>query len=145
MGFMNASQQKSDKSWELIKHAFATAVPEAEGYTVCYGYWMKSGLMSKTMYNYAVGFKADTSEIVLVPIDSDGGEVGEALRFQKSDITAVKKTLQGAWRITSAFTKKPLELMVPGFVPDSLEDAYQLPINQQEQSQAFMAMMKGLK
>ena len=145
MGFMNASQKLNDRSWEIVNKAFASAMPEAEGYTVCYGYWMKSGLMSKTMYNYAVGFKADTCEIILIPIDSDGSETGEASHFQKSDITAAKKTLQGAWRISSAFAKKPLELMVPGFVPDSLEGAYQLPINQQEQAQQFMAMMKGLK
>jgi len=143
MGLMNASQKANDRSWALIQNAFAKAVSNASDYILCYGYWMKTGLLSKKMYNFAVGFRAEAKEFVLVQIDSDGNTGGELMTFTKSNVTEVKKTLQGGFKITSSLTDKPLALTVPGFVPDSLEDAYQLPINQQEQAAQFAAMMKS--
>lgn len=140
---MNASQNASDRSWKLIEDAFAQVVPETSGYTLCYGYWIKTGIFSKKIFNYAIGFRTDTKEIVVVPIDSDGNRVDEAIRLQKSDITRVKKTLQGVWEISSSLTDKPLSLTVPYFLPDAVEDTYQLPINQHEQGERFWTMMKN--
>lgn len=143
MGFMNASRELNDRSWGLITAAFKDAVPDGAGYTLCYGYWIKSGFLTRTMYSYAVGFCADTKDIILIPINSDGEITGEPIHFQKSNVTKVKKTMQGGWEITSSLTDKPLVLIVPGFVPDSGESAYQLPINQIEQAQTFISMMKS--
>ncbi|MCL2023624.1 MAG: hypothetical protein FWG82_04555 [Oscillospiraceae bacterium] len=143
MGLMSASQKANDRSWTLIQNAFAKAVSNVSEYTLCYGYWMKSGLFSKKMYNFAVGFRADDNEFILVQIDSDGNTDGESMTFSKNNVTEIKKTLQGGFKITSSLTDKPLILIVPGFVPDSMEDAYQLPINQQEQAAQFTAMMKN--
>jgi hypothetical protein len=140
---MNASPKASDKSWQIIRNAFARAVPDTSDYTLCYAYWMKSGLFTRTMYNYAVGFRADTRQIVLVPIDSDGKPAGETLRLEKHNVTGIKKTLQGFVKITSSLTDKPLYFSVPYFLPDAVENTYQLPINQHPQAEQFYAMIKN--
>jgi hypothetical protein len=140
---MNASQKANDRSWKIIRNTFERAVPNGSDYTLCYAYWMKSGLFSKTMYNYALGFRADTWEIVLVPINSDGSPTGAPLRLQRSDVSQIGKTLQGYVKITSSLTDKPLYFAVPYFLPDAVENTYQLPINQHQEAERFYAMLKN--
>lgn len=143
LGMFNASDKKSGHSRALIQKAFAAAVEDGAGYTLAYGYFMKNGLLSKKMFSYAVGFQAAGKKLALVPIDSDGNQVGAALRLNADTVTGVKKTMQGGYRISTSLTDKPVELIVPAFVPDAGEDAYQLPINQQDEAAAFLELMKG--
>ncbi len=140
---MKASQKANDKSWNILRNAFARAVPEGGDYTLCYGFWIKSGIFKTTIYNYAVGFRADTWEIVLVPIDSDGRSTGETIRIAKSDVSDIGKTLQGYVKITSSKSEKPLLFSVPYFLPDAVEDTYQLPLNQHAEAEQFHAMLKN--
>ncbi len=141
---MNASQKKSDESWAIIRTAFARAIPDGSAYTVCYARWIKSGLLIKTLYNYVIGFRDDTGEIVIVPIHPDGSITGEPVRLQKSDISKVSKTLQGNLKFTTSQSSKPVVFSVPYFLPDFIEDHGQLPINQHAEAERFYAMIKRL-
>jgi len=143
MGLLSASEKTSQRDWQLIKDAFAAAIEDTSNYTICYGYRIKNGLISKKMYNYALGFKNDPLELVCVPIDLDGNIIGDILNFTKENVSSIKKTLQAAWRITSSLTPKPLEITVPAFVPDTLGATYLLPINQQTESESFAAFAKS--
>ena len=94
------------------------------------------------MFNYAVGFQKNSKNLILIPIVSEGNVVGDLLQLDEKTISSVKKTMQGAYRISSSLTEKPIDLTIPGFVPDSGEDAYQLPINQKDEATAFIEWMK---
>ncbi len=139
---MKASQKKSDESWDIIRTAFARAVPDGSAYTLCYARWIKSGLLIKTLYNYVLGFRDDTWEIVLVPISVDGKSVGEPLHLRKSDISKIGKTLQGNLKITTSLSDKPVVFAVPYFLPDFIDEHGQLPINQHSEAERFYAMIK---
>jgi hypothetical protein len=141
-GIGGASDENSENSWRIIREVFTNNVDDSSTYTICYGYWMKSGLMSQTMFNFSVGYNVDNKEIVIVPIDSDGNYAGDILYFNKDNISNVKKTVKGEYEIKSSITDKPFRFFVPGFVPDSAEDTYQLPINQDDEAKEFMALMK---
>jgi hypothetical protein len=143
MGMFSASQQKSDANRALITKVFQDKVSNAGDYKIAYGFGMKGGLFSKKMFNYVVGFNPASKKILLIQITSDGEVVSDVMTFNKENNTSVKKTMQGGWRIQSSVNEKPVEIMVPGFLPDSVEDTYQLPINQNEIATDFLNMMKN--
>ena len=137
------NKEKSEQTLAKINAIFAAAVSEAQKYTVVYGYYVKSGLFSKTTYNYAVGFSAADKELVVIPINSDAEVGGETIIFNKANIISAKLGLQGDCIIKANNLDKDLRLMVPGFTPPALEAAYVLPVEQTDAAVAFRNFVKG--
>lgn len=143
MSMFAASQAKSDASMSIITKALKAKVDNYNDYTIVYGFGMKSGLFSKKMFNYAIGFNSERKELVIVPINSDGDILSDAILVNKGNFTSAKKTTQGGWRIATSSLEKPIDVCVPGFLADSAEDAYQLPINQTDAANEFSAIMRA--
>ena len=139
------SQEKSQKAHQRIEQLFANSVTDAGKYTVAYAYFIKSGVLSKTTFNYVVGFSVQDKEIVVVPTDSDISEAGEIIKLSESNIESVKYGLQGDVKIKSNVLDKELRFVLPTYTPTTLEAAYVLPILQEEAAIAFKDFIKSLK
>lgn len=136
------SEEKSAKSHELINKVFLENVKDVKKYTVTYAYYMKSGLFSQKMFSYVIGFSISDKELIVIPITSDGEVVGDIITLKKENIVSAKYGLQGNVKIKSDLLKKELSFFVPGFTPPSLEDAYVLPILQEETAIKFKDFIK---
>lgn len=136
------SEEKSQKSHQLINQVFLEKVEDADKYTVAYAYYMKRGIFSKKMYSYVIGFSIPDKEIIVIPITSDTTEAGDAIKLTKENIESAKYGLQGDVKIKSDILEEDLRFMVPGFTPPSLEDAYVLPILQEEVAVKFKDFIK---
>jgi hypothetical protein len=136
------SEKKSQKSHQLINQIFIEKVEDADKYTVVYAYYMKRGIFSQTMYSYIIGFSVPDKEIIVIPITSDTNESGDAINLTKENIQSAKYGLQGDVKIKSDILEKDLRFMVPGFTPPSLENAYVLPILQEDAAVKFKAFIK---
>ena len=136
------NKEKSDRTLSAINAVFTEKVPDAQKYTVAYGYYMKSGLMSKTMYSYVVGFSEADKEIVVIPIDSEGNAGGDPMTFNQDNLISVKIGLQGDTIIKANNLDKDLRFIVPGFTPPALEAAYVMPVEQTEVATAFRSFVK---
>ncbi|MFP3089627.1 hypothetical protein LQZ21_04805 [Treponema sp. TIM-1] len=137
------SEEKSQKSRELVTQAFGKKIQDPAPYTIAYGYFYKTGIFVKKISNYAVGFSEALKEIIVIPISFDGDEVGEAIRLKKDDIISAKFGLQGDLKIKSALLNGELRFIVPPYTPTTLESAYILPINQNEEAAAFRSFIKN--
>lgn len=136
------SEEKSSKTHELINRVFSEKVGEGHNYMVAYAYYMKSGLFSKKMFSYVVGFNNDSKSIVIIPLDSNGNS-GEAVVLNKENILSAKKGMQGDVTIKTNTAGGDFRFIVPGYTPASLESAYILPVIQEQQAIKFLELIKN--
>ncbi|MFJ4617046.1 hypothetical protein [Streptomyces sp. NPDC088812] len=135
---MSKEQLKAD-----IHAAFDAAVPGGAGYTKVYASDMKERnfivYRSTTVYNYAVGFRPGSTELVIVPVDEDGGRVsaGTPVVITDANRGAVKKRdLQGRFHISTTDGRKFRLSVIPS-VPKITAGFYQLPVDQKAECEAF--------
>jgi hypothetical protein len=138
------SEEKSQKAHELITRAFGERIKDTAPYTVAYGYYIKSGIFGQKSSSYVIGFSEALKEIIVIPVNSDVDEVGDALSLKKDDIISAKFGLQGDLRIKSGKLNEELRFIVPPYTPTTLESAYILPINQHEEADAFKRFVKDV-
>ena len=136
------SAEKSAATITLINQVFSSKVPDAQKYTVAYSYFAKPGLISKSMYSYVVGFSEADKEIIVIPLDSQTGDSGEPMVFNKDNIISAKYGMQGDVVIKAKNLDKDLRFMVPGFTPPQLEDAYVLQVEQTGVATKFRDFVK---
>jgi hypothetical protein len=134
------SEEKSQKSRNLIREVFAKRIKDPSPYTVAYGYFVKSGIFGQKSSSFVVGFSDEMKEIVVIPTNSDMDEAADAIRLRKDNIISAKFGLQGDVKIKSDMTDKELRFVVPPYTPTSLESAYILPIIQE--AEAFKRFVK---
>src|SRR5215471_20365634 len=87
---------------------------------------------STTVYNYAVGFKPGSTELIIVPIDESNGTVtpGMPVRITDDNRGEVKKRdLQGRFKISTR-DGQTFRLAVVPSVPKIAASFYQLPVDQ---------------
>lgn len=135
------SEEKSDQTHQLINGIFSQKIGPQHSYTVAYAYYMQSGLFANKMFSYVVGFSALDKALVIIPLDSKGNS-GEAVVLKKEAVLSVKRGMQGDVRIKTRQGKSEYRLIVPGYTPTSLANAYILPIVQEEQAIKFLAFIK---
>lgn len=136
------SEEKSQKSHQLINQVFIEKIDNPNKYAVAYAYYFKRGIFSQKMYSYVIGYSIPDKEIVVIPISSDTAESGDAILLKKENIISAKYGLQGDVKIKADILEKDLRFMVPGFTPPSLEDAYVLPILQEDLAVEFKSFIK---
>lgn len=129
-----------------IHTAFDTAVPDGASYTKVYASDMKQKnfivYRSTTVYNYAVGFKPGSTELVVVPVDERDGTITAGMPVTITDANrgAVKKRdLQGRFQVSTRDGEKFRLLVIPS-VPKIAAGFYQLPVDQKEEYEAFQAV-----
>lgn len=133
-----------------IHAAFDTAVPGGASYTKVYASDMKQRnyivYRSTTIYNYAVGFKSGSTELVIVPLDENNGTVtaGTPVTITDANRGDVKKRdLQGRFRISTK-DGQTFRLTVIPSVPRIAAGFYQLPVDQKAEYEAFQAVKETI-
>ncbi|MDR2089040.1 MAG: hypothetical protein LBP73_06765 [Clostridiales Family XIII bacterium] len=137
------SEKKSQESHEIIKRAFGQRVENPAPYKVVYGYFVKTGILTKKVSNYAIGFSEARKEIIVVPISSDGDEVGDAVILKKDDIVSAKFGMQGDLKIKANTLESDLRFTVPPFTSSMTAGAYIMVIDQKEEESAFRNFIKS--
>jgi hypothetical protein len=135
-------EEKSRKSRGLIREAFAKRIKDPGPYTVAYGYLVKNRIFWQKSSSFVVGFSDALKEIVVIPVNFDVDEVGDAIRLRKDNIVSAKFGLQGDVKIKSDMTDKELRFIVPAYTPTVLENSYILPIIQETEAEAFRRFIK---
>jgi hypothetical protein len=136
------SEEKSRNTHELITRAFGKRIKDTAPYTIAYGYYIKSGIFGQKSSSYVIGFSEELKKIIVIPVNSDADEAGSAVSLKKDDIISAKFGLQGDLKIKSGKLKGELRFIVPPYTPTTLENAYILPINQNEEAEAFKRFVK---
>jgi hypothetical protein len=134
--------EKSQKAHTLIRGIFAKRIKDPGPYTVAYAYLLKRGIFGHNSSSFVVGFSDELKELVVIPVNSDLDEAGDAIRLRKDNITLAKFGLQGEVEIKSAATDRKLRFTVPGYTPAALENVYILPINQETEAESFRRFIK---
>lgn len=126
-----------------IHAAFDAAVPGGTDYIKVYASDMKQRnyivFRSTTVYNYAVGFRPDSNDLVIVPLAEDKGAVtaGAPVTITDANRGAVKKRdLQGRFHIATTDGQKFRLVVIPS-VPKITAGFYQLPVDQRDEYEAF--------
>lgn len=134
------NEEKSERTRALLSAVFEQ-VENAGKYTQAYAYFIKSGIFGQKVSTYAVGFSPSDKELVVIPMDSEG-ESGDALVLPASSIKSAKMDMQGGVKIKSDLLKDDLRFIVPPYTSKALEDAYILPIIQEDEASQFKAFIK---
>lgn len=123
--------------------AFDAAVPDGASYTKVYASDMKQRnyivYRSTTVYNYAVGFRPGSTDLVIVPVAEKNGHVtpGDPVTITDANRSAVKKRdLQGRFHISTTDGQKFRLTVIPS-VPKITSAFYQLPVDQKGEYEAF--------
>jgi hypothetical protein len=126
--------------------AFDAAVPNGTGYTKVYASDMKQRnyvvYRSTTVYNYAVGFRPGSTELVVVPVEENNGVItpGTPVTITDTNRAAVKKRdLQGRFHLSTTDGQKFRLTVIPS-VPRITAGFYQLPVDQKEEYEAFQTV-----
>jgi hypothetical protein len=136
------NEEKSRASHELITKAFEKQIQDPTPYVVVYGYFVKTGILSKKVSSYVVGFSEALKEIIIIQTDADIDNAAEAITLKKEDVISAKFGLQGELKLKSGKLDKELKFIVPPFTPAITEGAYILPITQKEAAVAFKSFIK---
>lgn len=129
-----------------IHAAFDASVPDGAAYTKVYAYDFSQKnyivFRSTTVRNYAVGFKPGGTELVILPIVEEKGVIIPASPVTITDANrgAVKKRdLQGRFQIATADGESFRLTVIPS-VPKLAAAAYQLPVDQKPEFEAFQVV-----
>lgn len=133
-----------------IHSAFESVVADGASYTKVYATEVKQKnyivFRTTTVSNFAVGFKPGRTDLVIVPIDEHGGAVtaGAPLTVTDANRASVKKRdLQGRTVIKTT-DGQTFKLSVLPSVPKLMAAAYQLPVDQKAEYEAFVAVRDSL-
>ncbi|MFV0393282.1 MAG: hypothetical protein ACK5LC_02640 [Coprobacillaceae bacterium] len=140
-GLGKPKEDVSNRSKEILKNAIQSTNVDTNDYTIVYGYFMKNGLMSKKMYNYAIGLSKDTSNMIIVQIGKNGS-IGEIMHIETADIQNAKVNMQGIVVIKS--NQGDIKFTVPPYTGSNAERTYQLPIVQEEESDIIRSFIKSI-
>jgi hypothetical protein len=129
-----------------IHAAFDSVVADGAGYTKVYASEVKQKnyivFRKTTVSNFAVGFQPGRTDLVIVPIDENNGSVtaGTPLTITDANRASVKKRdLQGRFVIKTT-DGQTFRLAVIPSVPKLMAMAYQLPVEQKAEYEAFVAL-----
>jgi hypothetical protein len=136
------SAEKDRASHELIEQAFKQQIPDPSPYVIVYGYSMKTGLLSKKIGNYVIGFSEARKELVIIQVDADISDAAQAVILAKDDVISAKFGLQGELKLKSGKLDSELKVTVPPFTSTATEGSYILPIIQKEAAVAFRSFIK---
>ena len=130
--------------------AFDGAVTDGPGYTKVYGAEIKQKnfivFRTTTVSNFAVGFLPGQTDLVIVPLDEKNGAItaGTPLTITDANRASVKKRdLQGRFVIKTT-DGRTFRLSILPSVPKLLAAAYQLPVDQKEEYEAFTTLRDAL-
>jgi hypothetical protein len=133
-----------------IHAAFESVVVDGASYTKVYASEIKQKnyvvFRKTTVSNFAVGFKPGQTDLVVVPIDENNGTVtaGAPLTITDANRASVKKRdLQGRFVIKMT-DGQTFRLSVIPSVPKLMAVAYQLPVDQKAEYEAFTALRDSL-
>ncbi|HEY0499178.1 MAG TPA: hypothetical protein VGD48_25770 [Kutzneria sp.] len=129
-----------------IHAAFESVVADGTSYTKVYASEMKQKnyivFRTTTVSNFAVGFKPGRTELVIVPLDENKGVItaGTPLTVTDANRASVKRRdLQGRTVIKTT-DGQTFKLSVLPSVPKLMAAAYQLPVEQKAEYEAFVAV-----
>jgi hypothetical protein len=130
--------------------AFDTVVENGTSYTKVYATEVKQKnfiiFRTTTVSNFVVGFRPGQTDLVIVPVDENGGSVtaGSPLTITRDNLASVKKRdLQGRFVIKTN-DGQTFRLAVIPSVPKVMAAAYQLPVDQKAEYEAFVAVRDQL-
>jgi len=130
--------------------AFDSVVENGMSYTKVYACEVKQQnyviFRRTTVSNFVVGFRPGQTDLVIVPIDENNGTVtaGGPLTITSSNRASVKKRdLQGRFVIKTT-DGQTFRLTVIPSVPKLMAVAYQLPVDQKAEYEAFAAVRDQL-
>ncbi len=133
-----------------IHAAFDGAVEDGASYTKVYAAEIrqKNYLVFRTtsVANFALGFKPGQTDFVLVPLEEKNGTVtaGTPLTINDTNRASVKKRdLQGRFVIKTT-DGRTFRLSIIPSVAKLLSVAYQLPVEQKAEYEAFVALRDSL-
>jgi len=133
-----------------IHAAFDAAVPGGSAYTKVYASDMKQRnylvYRSTTVYNYVVGFKPGSTELVVVPISEDNGTVTASTPVRITDDNrgeVKKRDLQGRFRVSTK-DGQTFRLSVVPSIPRIAAGFYQLPVDQKDEYEAFTGVRNAI-
>ena len=133
-----------------IHAAFDGAVADGASYTKVYAAEIrqKNYLVFRTtsVANFALGFKPGQTDFVIVPLEEKNGTVtaGTPLTINDANRASVKKRdLQGRFVIKTT-DGRTFRLSIIPSVAKILAAAYQLPIEQKAEYEAFVALRDSL-
>jgi hypothetical protein len=133
-----------------IHAAFDSAVADGAGYTKVYAAEIRQKnylvFRTTTVSNFAVGFRPGRTELVLVPLEEKNGTVtaGTPLTITDANRASVKKRdLQGRFVIKTT-DGQTFRLSIIPSVTKLLAAAYQLPVEQKAEYEAFTALRDSL-
>jgi hypothetical protein len=126
--------------------AFDAAVPDGAQYTKVYASDMKQRnyivFRTTTVYNYAVGFRPGSTDLVILPVDEDKGRIvpGTPVVITDANRGPVKKRdLQGRFHVSTTEGQKFRLVVIPS-VPKIAAGFYQLPVEQRSEYEEFQAV-----
>jgi hypothetical protein len=130
--------------------AFDAVVENGPTYTKVYATEVKQKnfivFRTTTISNFVVGFRPGQTDLVIVPVDENNGQVtaGGPLTITSSNLASVKKRdLQGRFVIKTT-DGQTFRLTVIPSVPKLMAAAYQLPVDQKAEYEAFAAVRDQL-
>jgi hypothetical protein len=134
-----------------IHAAFDSVVEGGAGYTKVYAAEIKTQnfivFRRTTVSNFAVGFRPGRTDLVIVSLDENNGNVtaaGAPLVITDTNRASVKKRdLQGRFVIKTT-DGQTFRLSVLPSVPKLMAMAYQLPVDQKAEYEAFVALRDSL-
>ena len=105
-----------------------------------------AGPQLKVVSNFAVGFRPGQTDLVVVPIDEKNGTVtaGSPLTITDANRASVKKRdIQGRFVVKTTDGQTYRLSIIPS-VPKLMAAAYQLPVDQKAEYEAFTALRDKL-
>ncbi|TDV56573.1 hypothetical protein [Actinophytocola oryzae] len=130
--------------------AFDSVVENGTSYTKVYASEIRQKnyivFRSTTVSNFVVGFRPGRTDLVIVPVDEDKGSItaGTPLTITNENLASVKKRdLQGRFVIKTT-DGRTFRLTVIPSVPKLMAAAYQLPVDQKDEYEAFTAVRDQL-
>ncbi|MEV6874739.1 hypothetical protein [Amycolatopsis sp. NPDC051128] len=133
-----------------IHAAFDSVVADGASYTKVYAAEIKQKnylvFRTTTVSNFAVGFKPGRTDLVVVPLEEKNGTVtaGTPLTITDANRASVKKRdLQGRFVIKTT-DGQTFRLSIIPSVTKLLAAAYQLPVEQKAEYEAFTALRDSL-
>ncbi|MFL6124417.1 hypothetical protein [Actinophytocola sp.] len=133
-----------------IHAAFDSVVENGPSYTKVYGAEIKQKnyviFRRTTISNFAIGFRPGSTDLVIVPLDENNGNVtaGSPLTITDANRASVKKRdLQGRFVIKTT-DGQTFRLSIIPSVPKIMAAAYQLPVDQKAEYDAFVALRDSL-
>jgi hypothetical protein len=133
-----------------IHAAFDAAVADGTSYTKVYAAEIKQKnfivFRTTTVSNFAVGFRPGRTDLVIVPVEEKNGTItaGTPLTITDANRASVKKRdLQGRFVIKTT-DGQTFRLGILPSVPKLMAAAYQLPVDQKAEYEAFTALRDTL-